>query len=214
MSKAKTSSKSASSASAQAKSQAGSAKSVKAAESCCAPGFSAVSPQSFFESANSFFPAFQKQTSDFFSNAMKAFSSSDPFSAFGSCGIPSFSDFQAAYRSFGFPFPGVDLREDDSCFTIAARVPDVRPENVDVSVSDHYVTISCSGQSSESRKDKDSSQNIFSARSFYKTIALPDVANTSKAEADFKNGVLTITVPKRKESAEKAKRIPISKKSA
>lgn len=134
-----------------------------------------------------------------------------PPGSFSSCGIPSVSDFQAACRSFGFPVPGFDLREDDSCFTIAACVPETSPENVDVSVSDGCVTISCCAQSNETRKEKGATQNVFSARSFYKTIALPDVANTSKAEADFKNGILTITVPKRKDTA---KKIPISRKSA
>ncbi|MCB9979089.1 MAG: Hsp20/alpha crystallin family protein [Rhodospirillales bacterium] len=207
MSKAKKQTKSASS-SAQEKSLG------KSSESCCVPDFSALCPQGFFGSTNAFFQPFadfQKQAGAFFMSAMKDLSCATPPGSFSSCGIPSVSDFQAACRSFGFPVPGFDLREDDSCFTIAACVPETSPENVDVSVSDGCVTISCCAQSNETRKEKGATQNVFSARSFYKTIALPDVANTSKAEADFKNGILTITVPKRKDTA---KKIPISRKSA
>lgn len=174
------------------------------------------------EAAESFFQpfsAFQNQANAFFENAIRNFSSPPTFpalNAMGMCGIPGFQEMSSALRSFGLAIPGVDWREDDTSFTIAARVPETRPENVDVSVSDNCVTITCSSENNTSRKDKETgaTTRAFSAQSFYRTIALPEVANASKAEADFRNGVVTITVPKRKEAAEKSRRIPIGRKSA
>lgn len=189
----------------------------KSAQQVCAPDFMAMCPANFKDAAESFmqpFSTFQREANNFFANAMKSFSCDSPFSALSACGIPSFPDFQSAFRSFGFPFPGVDLSEDDSCFTIAARVPESCPENVDVSVSDNCVTISCNSENSSTKKDAGRTSRTVCAQSFYRTIALPEVANASKAEADFKNGLLTITVPKRKDAIEKSRRIPIGKKSA
>ncbi|HRC27147.1 MAG TPA: Hsp20/alpha crystallin family protein [Alphaproteobacteria bacterium] len=181
------------------------------------PDFLPAFPQNLMEAAESFlqpFSAFQKEANTFFENAMRGFSDSSPFSSLSSYGFPALQNLQSAFRSFGLAIPGVDWREDDESFTIATRVPETRPENVDVSVSDNCVTISCNSQASSTKDDSGRSARAFSARSFYRTIALPEVANASKAEADFKNGVLTITVPKRRDSAEKSRRIPIGKKSA
>lgn len=225
MAKAKSRKSSASAASSsQSRSGSSAAPSIASrnASPASAADFLPAFPQNLVEAAESFFQpfsAFQKQANAFFDNAIRNFSSPSVFpslNAMSLCGIPALQELQSAFRSFGFAVPGVDWREDDSSFTIAARVPETRPENVDVSVSDNCVTISCSSENETSRKDKESgaATRAFSARSFYRTIALPEVANASKVEADFRDGVVTITVPKRKDAAEKSRRIPIGKKSA
>jgi HSP20 family protein len=210
----KTSSSPSSAASSRAASGSSSSRKSSSADS---PDFLPAFPQNLMEAAESFlqpFSAFQKEANTFFENAMRGFSSASPFSSFSACGLPALENLQSAFRSFGLAIPGVDWREDDESFTIATRVPETRPENVDVSVSDNCVTISCNSETSSTKDNSGRSARAFSARNFYRTIALPEVANASKAEADFKNGVLTITVPKRRDSAEKSRRIPIGKKSA
>lgn len=113
------------------------------------------------------------------------------------------------------PFqPAVNITEDKDAYRVIACVPEVNPENVEVCVGDNCVTISSKSESKESGKAKGASYSAWSARSFYRSIPLPEAANTAKAQADFSNGILTISVPKRSSTADKGRKIQIGKKSA
>lgn len=166
-----------------------------------ASGFSMPS----FASAESFFEPFrqiQNSMRDMFSNGFKPF------------GFESLMREFEPFKAFSTFQPAVNVTEDKDSYTLVACVPEINPDNVEVCVGDNCVTISSRSESQETARSKGTSYSTWSARSFYRSIPLPEVANTAKAEADFSNGVLTISVPKRSSAADKGRKVPIGRKSA
>lgn len=111
----------------------------------------------------------------------------------------------------GERFPSIDVIENEKGFKIRAELPGMDPENVDISVSEGYLSLK--GERTEEKEEKDDNylRHELSYGSFQRTIALPDTANCDKADASFKNGILTIDVPKKEGAAKKPKKLRIKK---
>jgi HSP20 family protein len=109
--------------------------------------------------------------------------------------------------SWGAALPEVDVREEDNQYVLHASLPGVRPEDVNITVRDNTVTIS--GQAQEERAEE-RGRYIYRERrtgSFSRTLTLPTEVNAENAQADFTNGVLTLTLPKAETARQR--RIPI-----
>jgi len=81
---------------------------------------------------------------------------------------------------------------------------------VEVVVTDNVLTIRGEKKAEKEEKKKDYRLVERSYGSFSRSLTLPFAADASKAKATFKNGVLTITMPKPAELAAKAKKIAVS----
>lgn len=170
-----------------------------------APSGSAACAFPCFPTAESCFEPFRQIQNSFqeiFSSGFQPFAFEKFFKDFDP--LKAFSPFQ----------PAINVTEDKDAYKVIACVPEINPENVEVCVGDNCVTISSKSESRENGKSGGASYSTWSARSFYRSIPLPEVANTAKAEADFTNGILTISVPKRSTAADKGRKIQIGKKSA
>jgi HSP20 family protein len=96
--------------------------------------------------------------------------------------------------------PAVDIMEDDHSLTLKADLPDVNPENIDVRVENNTLTIKGSRKFEKDENVKGWHRIERSYGDFVRSFSLPNTLDTEKVAADYKNGVLTITLP-RKESA-------------
>ena len=96
--------------------------------------------------------------------------------------------------------PAVDILEDDHSLTLKADLPDVKPEDIDVRVENNTLTIKGSRKFEKDEKVKGWHRIERSYGDFVRSFALPNTLDTEKVAADYKNGVLTIALP-RKESA-------------
>lgn len=107
--------------------------------------------------------------------------------------------------------PAVNVVEDGSSFKVEAELAGMDPKNVEVEVAGGCLTVK--GERKEEKKEeKDGGSYLrqeISYGSFTRTIALPDTADSDKAKASFKNGILTVTVPKKPEAQQKPKKIEI-----
>jgi len=104
--------------------------------------------------------------------------------------------------------PAVDVKETETAYVIHADIPGVEPSEIDVSFEDGALTIS-GERSSERTEDKEGAHIIErSYGSFERRFALPDSVDIEAIQANGKNGVLEITVPKKEGHAKK--RIPVS----
>jgi len=112
-------------------------------------------------------------------------------------------------RFAGFT-PTIDVREDDDAFTVKAEIPGINEKDIEVQVTDDTITITGEKKEEQEAKDKDYYCMERSYGSFRRTIRLPKGIECEKVEASFKNGVLTITLPKTEEAQAKAKKIPIT----
>ena len=111
--------------------------------------------------------------------------------------------------------PAVDIIENEKSFTVKAELAGIDPKDVNVEVTDGFLTLR--GQRSEEKEEKKEDKNFSYLRQeisegyFQRTLALPETADCDKAEASFKNGILTITVPKKPEAVQKPKKLEIKK---
>jgi HSP20 family protein len=103
-------------------------------------------------------------------------------------------------------FP-MDISENDSEVTVKAVLPGVKPEDVDITVTEGVLTIR-----GQTHQEKEEEKDNFYRReirygSFARSIPLPARVNQEQADAEFNEGMLTIRLPKIEESRPRS--IPI-----
>ena len=92
--------------------------------------------------------------------------------------------------------PAVDIKEDESCFTITADIPGVDPKEIEVHAENGMLTIK-GDRDSEKKEEREGYKRIERTYgSFFRRFTLPDTADTDKIAAKSKNGVLEVTIPK------------------
>lgn len=107
--------------------------------------------------------------------------------------------------------PPMDVVETDKGFQIAAELPGLERKDIDVALSRKVLTISGEKREAVETKGRNYLRTERSYGSFRRSIPLPSEVDASKAEALFRNGVLTVTIP-RTAKAEAGKRITIKAK--
>ncbi|TKB06360.1 Hsp20/alpha crystallin family protein [Desulforhopalus sp. IMCC35007] len=122
---------------------------------------------------------------------------------------------------FDFPFhnlqedmdinwsPRIDVSETDNSLEIVADLPGMEKKDIRVSLEDNLLTIK--GERKEEKESKDKRYHTIERRSgsFYRAIRLPLEVEKDKIDATFKDGVLTLNLPKSKEAKEKVAQIAI-----
>lgn len=95
--------------------------------------------------------------------------------------------------------PAVNVTEDERAYQIAAELPDVGSADVKVVVRDGVLTIR--GERKQEAKTEGKKYHLVerSYGSFQRSFALPKDANGEKVTAEFKNGILYVTVPRNEE---------------
>jgi HSP20 family protein len=103
--------------------------------------------------------------------------------------------------------PSLDLSETDGSLEVRMDVPGVDPKDLDIQVNGNLLTI-C-GQRKEEHEEKGKTFHRVERRtgSFSRSVTLPAAVEEEGVEAQYKNGILTVTLPKT--DTAKGKRIPI-----
>ncbi|MFA5553027.1 MAG: Hsp20/alpha crystallin family protein [Phycisphaerae bacterium] len=105
-------------------------------------------------------------------------------------------------------WPAIDVAEDENQITVKAEVPGCNADDIDISVHGNVLTVSGEKKYEEEKKEKGYYHIERSYGSFSRQINMPAEVEQNKIDAAYKNGVLTITLPK----AEKAKPVKIKVK--
>ena len=102
-------------------------------------------------------------------------------------------------------FPRVDIIDHENDIEVKAALPGVKKEDIDVSIINQTITIraSCKEEKKEEEKGKYFRREI-SQGEFQRTISLPEYVNDEKAKASFKDGLLTVMIPKTEKGKRKA----------
>ena len=106
-------------------------------------------------------------------------------------------------------WPSVEVAETDKDIRIAAELPGMDEKDVEVLMGDGVLTIR--GEKKSEVEDKERSFTERSYGRFERRIPLAWDVEEDKIEASFKNGVLTVTMPKSAQSTQHVKRIAINK---
>lgn len=107
--------------------------------------------------------------------------------------------------------PAVDIFENDKKeLVIKAELPDVRREDVSVTVENNTLTLSGERKLDTEVKKEHYHRIERAYGSFSRSFALPATVDSSKIGAEFKNGVLTVRLPFREEAKPRAINIAVT----
>ena len=110
--------------------------------------------------------------------------------------------------SLGSWAPAVDIYEKDGTITLQAELPGVDPKDVDIRVENNILTLRGRRRLAEDVK-KESYHRIERAYgAFTRSFTLPTAVDTEKIAADYRDGILKVTLPTKEEA--KPKQISIN----
>lgn len=118
----------------------------------------------------------------------------------------------AALREKGLAtfYPSIDVKETDTEITVKAELPGMEEKDVEVTLEDETLTLRGEKKAEEKEEDgKGYWRRETSYGSFLRVIPLPRGIDQEKVDARFKNGVLSITLPKQEEEKVKGKKIAV-----
>ena len=104
-----------------------------------------------------------------------------------------------------------DVSETDDAVKISADLPGLTEKDIDVTIADGVLTIKGERKAESETKDEDKHYHRVerSYGAFERAMSLPSEVDDSKIVANFKNGVLDLTLPKKPEAKAKAKKIQV-----
>ena len=96
--------------------------------------------------------------------------------------------------------PALDVYEDKDNLTVKAELPGMKREEIEVSLHDGALTISGERKS----ETKDGNAEVYRSERFVgrfqRTVTLPSPVASDKVKASYKDGILTVTLPKAEEA--------------
>jgi HSP20 family protein len=137
--------------------------------------------------------------------------------------ITRYNPFEDFFQDFGkgfwlkpLPFPAgtelkmkIDVKEDDKSFTVKADIPGVKKEDIQIDIDDDHISLRAEVKhEKEGKKDE---KVVYSERSYgmvSRSFTLPVDVDAKAAKAEYKDGVLNLTLPKKGNGS--AKRVAVS----
>jgi HSP20 family protein len=106
--------------------------------------------------------------------------------------------------------PSVDIREDQNGIVLEADLPGVKPEDFKLSIENNKLSLSGERKFEKESKGKNYHRVERSYGNFIRTFTLPSTVNVDNVKAEFKDGVLRVTLPKREEAKSREIKIAVT----
>lgn len=91
--------------------------------------------------------------------------------------------------------PAVELREKDGTFIVMAAVPGVEAKDVNVEITPEDVVIKAAATHRRTHTEGEVHLSEFAAADLFRSVHFPKAVDPTKAKAEYRNGLLTVTVP-------------------
>lgn len=101
----------------------------------------------------------------------------------------------SSFAGAGARIPAVDVEEDDDCYYVCIEVPGVQREDLDVEIDRDMVTVR-----GERRRVSEGTKPRWTERTygrFVRSFSIPSDVDPDQVRAEFRDGLLTLTLPKR-----------------
>lgn len=102
--------------------------------------------------------------------------------------------------------PAVNISETDTAFSLALAAPGKTRKDFQIELDEHILTISSDSNSEHESSHENFTRKEFSYESFQRSFRLPDTINTQAIKANYKEGILTVELPKLKEAIPEPKK--------
>jgi len=106
--------------------------------------------------------------------------------------------------------PAVDIYEGEHELVVKADLPDVKPEELDIRVEHNILTIRGERKFEKKVDEKNYLRVERAYGSFARSFSLANTVNTDAIKADYRDGVLTLRVPKREEAKPKQIKVNVN----
>ena len=93
--------------------------------------------------------------------------------------------------------PSVDIYETENELELKADLPDIAPKNVNIQLENHTLTLKGERKFENVKNGRGFHRIERSYGSFVRAFSLPDTVDGENVKADYKDGVLTVTLPKK-----------------
>lgn len=110
--------------------------------------------------------------------------------------------------------PAVDIFESEHELVVKADVPDLKPEELDIRVENNILTIRGERKFEKKVDEKNYLRVERAYGSFARSFSLANTVNSEAIQADYKDGVLTLTIPKREEAKPKQIKVNVGAQAA
>ncbi len=111
----------------------------------------------------------------------------------------------------GLSQPKVNITESDDAFVLEMAVPGYDKSDFQIGLENEELSISAELKSDSDKKTKNYSRREYSYASFKRTFLLPETVDESGIKAEYENGILQLSIPKKEEAKPKpARNIEIS----
>ncbi len=114
------------------------------------------------------------------------------------------SDLDQFFSNFGMDFhssdavwsPAVDIAENEKEYEVQAELPGMKKDEIKISLKDDVLTLSGERKSEKEENGKNFHRTERSYGQFERCFHLPKNVKVSDIKADYKNGILTVNIPK------------------
>ena len=106
--------------------------------------------------------------------------------------------------------PAVDIYETPNELVVKADLPDVNEKDIDVRVENNLLTIRGERKFEKSVSEENYLRVERTYGAFSRSFSLPNTVNAEAIGAEYKNGVLTVTLPKREESKPRQVKVTVT----
>lgn len=103
----------------------------------------------------------------------------------------------------------VDLYDDGNSVVAEMNVPGLKAEDIDVEVEDNYLRISGRREEVQEKKEKNHYAKEIRRGSFERVVQLPDAVEQDNVTAEYKDGVLKVTMPKKEKAPDKKVKVEV-----
>jgi HSP20 family protein len=106
--------------------------------------------------------------------------------------------------------PSLDVYQDKDNVYVKAELPGMKKEEIDISLHDGMLTITGERKREEKAEGDDTFRSERFFGRFHRSVALPTAVDSGKVKASYKDGILTITLPKAEEAKPKHIEVNVS----
>jgi HSP20 family protein len=114
------------------------------------------------------------------------------------------------FSNDSFFYPSVNIMEEDNKFIVELAAPGFEKKDFNIQVQNKVLNVSAKRSVSEEKKDRTVYRKEFNYGSFQRNFSLMEDVNESAIEAQYVNGVLRISLPKKEEAKKPSREIKIS----
>ena len=105
--------------------------------------------------------------------------------------------------------PSAELEDTPDAVHLKLEIPDLEAKDLDIQVSEHSVSISGERRSETKTEEKGAVRSEFRYGKFERIIPLPVQVKTDAAQAEYKNGILTLNLPKSEQEKKKVVKVEV-----